>query len=296
MGGGGKGGGGDNEVTQTTEPWDTQKDYLRKMFKRAEGLYGRGQLAPDYYSGSTVAPQDPYTLQAIQKQADRALAGSDSVRSAQDQLTRTMGGEYLQNNPFMQNEGNPQLDAMVDRAQSQTLANVAGGFSQAGRYGSGAHAAAANDAAGNIATQMYGQAYDSDMNRKLSAWNAERENQLRGMYFAPSLADQDYKDIASLSEAGTARENYAQDLINADVDRYNYTAAQPLSALQNYAALISGNYGMTGTSSQSGASNRSNPLGGILGGALSGGGLGYMMGGGTGGLMGAGLGGLMGLF
>ena len=283
--------------------------------------------------------------------------------------------------------GNPELDNMVKRAQSQTLAQVNSNFAQSGRYGSGAQAAAAGDAAGNIATEMYGQAYDQDQNRSLQAWdadqarraqaydaaqnrglagwqtsqqnklsaysdaqnrnlagyqtdqqnklsaydaaqnrnltgwqtgqqnqlsawdsalnrelsayNAERENQMRGMMFAPSLAAEDYKDIAALSEAGTAKENYSQDLINAAIERYNYNAARPLTNLQNFAALVSGNYGMSGTSTASASAGRSNRLGNILGGAASGGGLGYLLGGATGGtgaLIGAGLGGLLGLF
>ncbi len=296
--GGGKGGGGSSKTVQTTEPWKQQKPYLLEMFGDAQKLYQGGGMAPEYYPGDTVAAQDPWTTQAIGMQADRALAGSSAIKSAQDQLTQTMSGDYLTNNPFMNAEGNPQLDAMVRRAQNQTLANVAGNFSQAGRYGSGAHQAAAQDAAGNIATQMYGQAYDQDQNRALSAWNQERENQMRGMMFAPSLADQDYKDIAALSEAGLANENYAQNLINADIDKYNYEAGRPLTGLQNYGSLIQGNYGMSG-SSTAGGGGKSNPLGNVASGALTGGGLGAMAGMaglGVGAIPGAVLGGILGLF
>ena len=60
--------------------------------------------------------------------------------------------------------------------------------------------------------------------------------------------------------------------------------------------IIQGNYGMSGTSTATGQ-NRSNPLGGLLSGALAGGGMGMQMSNsGWGGLLGAGLGGLLGLF
>ena len=275
-------------------------------------------------------------------------------------------------NPYAYTDGNPQLDNMVQRAIGQAGAGVNSGFAASGRYGSGAHAAAMNDAAGNIATQMYGQAYDQDQNRSLEAWNAnmgreygawdanagreygawdanagreygtreaaqnrnleawnanagreygawdankgreygawdanqnralsswntERDNQIKGMMFAPQLAAADYQDIASLSEVGTARENYAQEQINADMDRYNYNAGRPASALQNYANLIQGNYGMSGSTTSKGSEGKSNPLGGMISGAASGAAIGsFFPGFGT--AIGAGAGGLLGLF
>ena len=292
------GGGGSSNTTtvQKSEPWEEQKPYLQQMFEDARNLYTTTGMAPPYYGGNTVAGQDPYTTQAIGLQAQRALAGNPAMQAGEGQLSRTMAGDYLDNNPFMAGNNNQYLDDMVARAQNQTLANVAGNFSQAGRYGSGAHEAAAQDAAGNIATQMYGQAYDNDMNRMLSAYNAERDNMLRGTALSPTYAQQDYTDIAALSEAGTAKENYAQSLINADIDKYNYNAGRDLMNLQNYGALVSGNYGLSGESTATGNAGRSNPLGNVLGGALSGAGMGYLLGGQTGGLWGGGLGGLLGLF
>ncbi len=296
MGGGGKSGGGSSTVEQKSDPWEGQQPYLNKLFSEASRLYNSGGLSPDYYSGSTIAGMDPATEKALQLQEQRALAGNTGMNAAQGQLADTMSGKYLENNPFMNSGGNPQLDAMVQRAIGQAGAGVNSGFAGAGRYGSGAHAAAAQDSAGNIATQMYGQAYDADQNRALSAWNTERENQMRGMMFAPQLAQADYSDLAALSEVGTARENYDQNKINADVDRYNYGASQPLNALQNYANLIQGNYGMSGSSTSSNNS-RSNPLGGVLSGAAAGGGLATMLGASNPWIAGAaGLGGLLGLF
>ena len=297
MGGGGKGGSSSSTTTQKVEPWSGQKPYLYDIYGTAQHLFQNGSFAPEYYPGNTVAPMDDATKQALALQEERALGGNAGMTAAQNQLAQTMSGDYLNKNPFMQSEGNPELDAMVQRAIGQANAGTAGNYASAGRYGSGAFNAAANDAAGNIASSMYGQAYDNDQNRKLSAWNNERNNQIKGMMFAPQLAAADYQDLAALSEVGTARENSAQELINADVDKYNYDANQPASNLQGYANLIygSGSPGMSGSSSSSGG--RNNPLGGALSGGLAGGGLGYLLGqGSTGGLIGAGLGGLLGLF
>jgi hypothetical protein len=297
MGGGGSGSSNNTTtVYQNADPWSQQQGYLKDIFQQSQNAYNSGQLAPPYYPGNTLAPMSDATSQALALQEQRALNGNAGMTAAQNQLAQTMSGEYLQNNPFMNSDGNPQLDSMVQRAIGQTNAGVAGNFAQAGRYGSGAFNAAANDAAGNVATQMYGEAYDNDMNRMLSAWNTERDNQIKGMLFAPQLAAADYQDIAALSEVGTARENYQQDQINADMDRYNYEQGRESLALQNYLNLISGNFGSQGSSTtEGGSSANSNPLGGILGGALGGGGLGLMLGGSSGyGLLGSLLGGATG--
>jgi hypothetical protein len=273
---GGKGGGGGSQtVQQKADPWAGQQPYLNNLFSRAENLYQQGQLAPGYYPGQTVADQDPWTSQALRMQADRAMNGSEVTRAAQDQLVQTLKG----------GDTNPYLEKMVQQAAGQALSSVNGNFAQAGRYGSGAHEAAAGDTAAGIAAQMYGQAYDQD-----------RDRQIKAMSLAPTLAGMDYQDISALSEAGTARENYRQELINAAVDRYNYEAGRPLSALQNYGALVQGNYGMSGSSTATQNAGRSNPLGNILGGAISGGAAGSMglLGGSIGGPLGALGGGLLG--
>ena len=90
--------------------------------------------------------------------------------------------------------------------------------------------------------------------------------------------------------------DYAQQLINADIERYNYDAQRQLQALSTYNQLVSGSYG--GTSNTTGQQSTGSRLGNALGGAMSGAGLvgalatnpaGWMVG------TGAALGGLLGL-
>lgn len=308
--GGGSGGGG--TTVNKTEPWDEQKGYLSNVFEGARILHDTNALSPDYYPGQTYAGMDGATYWALEAQQERAMNGSSALRSSHNLLDATTSGEFLNNNPFENaeipgflNTDNPYLDAMTQRAVAQANAGVAGNAAASGRYGSGAFHAAANDAAGNIATQMYGQAYDNDQNRRLSAWqsnqqrfadawNAERANQMKGLALAPQLSAADYQDLAALAEVGTARENYRQMEIDADIDRHNYDANREYMAWQKYADFINGNYGATQTTKGGGV--RSNPLGGAMAGATSMGGLGYMLGGQNYGMAGAGIGGLAGLF
>ena len=273
---------------------------------------------------------------------------------------------------------NPYMDELYKRANNQAQASLDANFNRAGRYGSGAHEAAAADAANNLANEMYGSlygqrinaanaassAYNQGVGQGISAqqaagqlYNAGKQlgvnaasdasgqynaalgqrinaaqgagsqygqglntlvsaygqqagaaNNAGGLYntgigqqaaaagISQQLAQQPYTDAAMLSEAGGVKDDYNQQKINADIDRYNYNAQRQLQALSNYNALISGNFG--GTSTATGQQARGSTTGNVLGGALGGAGLvgatvsnpaGWMLGGG------AALGGLLGL-
>lgn len=328
MGGGKGSSGGSTTTVQKADPWEGQQPYLvggihingvpiAGTFYEANKLYQNGQLAPEYYPGQTVADQSPWTQQALQMQADRAQNGSGVINSATDAIQDIMSGSGISGNQGLQtlnkmasaSDSNPYLDAMYNRANNKAQASLNANFSKAGRYGSGAHEAASADAANNLATQLYGEAYDSDQNRRLSAaegagqlYNQGVGQQILGANAAQSLGNQAYTDSAALSEAGGIMDDYNQQKINADIDRYNYNAQRPLSALSAYNQLIQGNYGGTSTSTgkQSGGSNT---LGSVLGSGLTGYGIGAGLSGlaGTAALTspwalgGAALGGLLGL-
>ncbi|MBY0431745.1 MAG: hypothetical protein K2Q10_11145 [Rhodospirillales bacterium] len=105
------------------------------------------------------------------------------------------------------------------------------------------------------------------------AWDAERQNQMRGMLFAPQMAQADYQDISMLSNVGQSKEAYDQSLINEQIQRWNYNQQLPVNMLAQYNQLIAGNYGSTTTTTQPGGGN--NAMMGGLGGAMAGGALGY---------------------
>ena len=179
MGGGGKGGGGGGSTTtvQKADPWEGQQPFLNSwdvgyggkhmgVFPEAWNLYQSGQMAPDYYEGNTVADQSDWTKQALKMQADRAQNGSQLINDASNAMGNVMTGQALQGNQGlntlnqMAQEDNPYADELYNRANSQAQAGINANFNAAGRYGSGAHAAASADAANNLANQMYGSMWD----------------------------------------------------------------------------------------------------------------------------------------
>lgn len=263
---GGGGGGGTQQVVQQSDPWIGQQPYLNEIFARAQALANTPQ---SFFPGQTFAGLSPETEAALQMQARRATAGSPLTAAAQGELTRTLSGEYL----------DPTLNPAFQKAAGDIQLRLAGMYSAAGRYGSGAMANQANEALASLAAQAYGQ---------------ERENMMRGMMFAPQLAQQDYFDAAKLAEVGGTREDLAQQAINDAMARYDAAQSEPWQRLALYNQFIQGNYG--GQSSSTTTTTPRRELGsGLLNGAASGAGIGMMFGP-WGGLAGAGIGGLLSLF
>lgn len=300
---GGKGGGGGGTTVQKSEPWDQQKPYLIDIFQQSQNMYNSGALAPDYYAGNTVAPQSGWTQQALQMQADRALNGDASISTAKGAMDNITSGNALASNTGlnalnqMTTAVNPYMNSLYEDAAGQAGAQIDSGFSGAGRYGSGAHENAKADAMADLSAQMYSHAYDQQMQAAQQAgqlYNTGIGQQVVAGNTAQQLANQAYTDAAALSEAGGVKDDYQQQLINADIDRYNYESQQPLTALSNYNQLIQGSYG--GTTTSTGKQGSGSALGNVLGGASSGAGIGYMIGGPMGAGIGAIGGGLLGLF
>jgi len=329
----GSSGGSSNTTTvQKADPWSGQQPYLKDVFSQAKQFYHSGALSPDFYPGQTVANQSPWSSQAIQMQADRALAGSASVQAAQSAVDGIVSGQALAGTGLGVLEGlasrdvnagnsglaalegmaqarNPWLDTLYEDASREALSVLDGSFSRAGRYGSGAHAAAQADAATGLASQMYGAAYEQQMQaaaQAASAYNAglgqqisaaQAAGQLYGTGLnqqmaaaglAQSLANQPYMDAAALAEAGAAQESYAQQLLNAEIERWNHDQQKDIAALKQYSQLVQGDYGSTVTTT----GMQSTPAGSKLGGFMAGAGAGASMGASIGGPWGALIGGI----
>ena len=251
------GSGGGTTTVQKADPWEGQQPYLKDVFSQAQNLYNAGALAPDYYKGNTVANQSQWTQQANKMQANRALNGSASIDNAQANMDNIVSGGALAGNTGlsaleqMTNAVNPYSSALLNDAVGQATAKIDGGFSSAGRYGSGAHENARADAVADLTSQFYSDAYDKQMEAASQAgslYNAGVDTQISGAGMSQELANQAYKDAEMLSQAGANLDAYNQAKIDADIDRWNYDQQKALEALSRYNQLIQGTYGGTSTS------------------------------------------------
>ncbi len=282
MGGGGSGGGsGGGNTTSTvtkSDPWGPQQPHLEKQYKEAEGFYDT--RAQTFYPGQTFSSFAPETEAALNAQSNRAIYGSPLTQAYQNQIGATLAGDYL-------SSGNPHFSQMADRVTAKVRPGIEARFAGSGRLNSGLASRALGEGLGDAIGQLAYQSY-----------NDERTNQMRAAMFAPQAAQQDYFDIAKLAEVGGSREDLAQQAINEAVSRHNFAQQEPWQRLGQYSSIVQGSSPGGETSAYTTSPGYRRNVGtGMLGGAATGAGLGFMMGGGNPYYAGAGagLGGLLGM-
>lgn len=305
FGGGGDsgGGGGTTTTVQKSDPWSGQQPYLTTGFTQAQKLLDAP--APAYYPGNTVVPFSPETNAALAMQTNRALNGSPVDTSANQQLSSTMNGGYFNNiannynsapgqsvsNSTLANiaagnnlYGGAGFNAAYQAAANQIIPQVNSQFENSGRLNSGLAQTAQTQALGDAFASQYQQQEQNQLaaNQMIGTntqnyWNtlgSERENQIRGVYAAPSIANQDYSDISALGAVGAQKEDLQQQSLANDINKWNYNQNSRISQVQNYLNMIQGNFGGTTTTDSPFFQNRS---AGALGGAMGGASLGSML-------------------
>jgi hypothetical protein len=208
--------------------------YLGYGLSEAQRLYQAG--GPQYYGGQTYVSPSTTTQTGLQALEARAKLGNPLLQSAQNQLQSTVSGEFLGGNPFFQGAFAPAAKAAESQFK-QSLGDIAGKASLAGRYGSGAMGSLQDRATGafsqslaNTAGQLAYQNYD-----------AERARQQAATLASPAMASADYQDIQQLLNAGQAREGYTGAQTQADIQRFNFLQNQPQQNLQTYLNSVYGN-------------------------------------------------------
>ena len=233
--------GGSRVTTQTTEPWDAQKDYLKAGFKQAADIYGKGPA--DYYPSATLAGFTPSET-AAQKGIAGYVTGPRAAGQqsyAEGALTRGLSGEIdlTKFNPMMTALGSQmqsQLTGKVLPGIRQSMVEYQPGGSSRGDLVQSQAISAANQQMLNKAAEMYGGAYQGAQ---------QRATQWGGMY--PSIMNAPLSTYGALGQVGEQQRGMQQEAINRDMAKYQYDVTKPQSQLANYMSMISGDYGGTTT-------------------------------------------------
>ena len=322
---------GTDSVTQKSEPWSQAQPYLKDIFGQAQGLYNSGQ---QYFPGSTVVPFSPNTqagMAGLKQQFSQTPMGLDTAMNTMDRVSQGTAGNSLYNQMMqasgapttagigtldqMQGGGaNPYLDQIFNKAASQVRDNTNAMFSKAGRYGSTANQDALSDSLGNMAANMYGNAYESDQGRRMAAASqlagiqqndmARRMGGLNSLMGYGQQGDQMAMQAAmlypqlnnyaqsgnrGLMELGGLQEQQAGAELQDAMNRWNFGQTGGWDLLNRYNSIVQPMAALGGTSTQSqpGQSALGAGLQGAAGGAMMGssfGPMGMVVGGGLGAL------------
>jgi hypothetical protein len=272
--------GGSSEST-TSGPPDWAVPYFQQFLQRGQQV---ADMPYQPYTGQTVAQFNPYQTQALDATAQRAIYGSPVNNAASGELTKTLSGGYLNNNPYMDSLVNQAQGDVIRNYQDAILPSIDALDARSGSFGnSGVQAVLGQSryqlgqTLGDISTNLRGADYAAERNRMQGA-----------VGMAPTIANQDYVDANALLQAGGAYQGQEQRNLGDAYSRFTEARDYPKQQLATLGSTLGMNYGsqMTGPGPNKGA--------GALGGALGGAQLGAMFGGPYGAAIGAGGGALMG--
>lgn len=235
---GGGGGGGDSTTTPTIP--DEFKP-LAKLYTQRATQYANTPFQA--YTGQRFADLNGTQNQALQMVQDRAVNGSPVMDQANSTLIQKLQG----------GETNPYLDSMVKKAQTSVAENFnnqvmpglssqmagSGSFGNSGMQQVMANAAKASQQnAADIATSMYGNAYNTD-----------RANQMQALGMAQSYGNQAYTDAGQLLNAGNTQQNQAQQGLDFGYQQFQQQQDYPLKQLQAIGGVLGQNMGSRTTQS-----------------------------------------------
>jgi len=294
-----------SRTTSTTEPPAFIQPYLQEAAGQARSIYSQGPN--QYYPGNTVVPFAPQTEAALAGTEARATGGSPVNQAAQGYATRTLSNDPTSqfgaaSNPFAANtwqsgKGNPYLDQTFNRAADSVQNRLSSQFAGAGRNLDASRPAQAQEM-NDLATNVYGGAFDAERNRQMAAYQqsnaigaqgyenerarmasdltSQRAQQLGVAGLAPQLANQDYVDLQALQGVGSQVEGLAGNYMEDAAARWDYQQNAPGMALDQYIARLNS---YPGSSMSSMTPTYRNRTAGAVGGAMTGAMAGSMLGG-----------------
>jgi hypothetical protein len=230
------------------------QDYLARSQEVANVPY---QQSPGTYTGP-----NQYLTQGWQATANRAMQGSPVMSAANDQLTKTIGGGYLNSNPYLdQTVANAQGDLVKSFNQVQKPAWDTA-MQRSGSYGNTGVAQSAGFGAdtlqqnlGRVATDIRGNAYGQ-----------ERNLQQQAIGMAPAFAQNDYMDSAQLLNVGNQAQQFAQGAQNQNQNWFNEARQFPREQL----GVLGNALGMNQGSTQTNTAPDPSRAGQVVGGAITG--------------------------
>ena len=256
-------------ATTRTEPWAEQKGYLTPGFGEAGRLYAQG--VPDYYPGATLAGFDP--SQTAAQQATLGYAMGPRVGALQDAAQQTTLGQMQGATPFTGGQMNDLLagnvptgqgtpwNALRDVYSQQYLSEIGknmpavrqqmveyqpGGGSRGDIAQSNVINAASKNLSQNLAG-LYGGAYQTAQAQRFPAAEMRLDQQRAGQAAYPSIMGAPLEMYGAVGDVGAQRRAMTQEAINQAQQKYQYGAGKEMTALQQYMANISGDYGGTTT-------------------------------------------------
>lgn len=235
-------GGGDSTSSSRIEYPDEIKPLLYNVANLSTDLYNQNWQG---YGGQRYADLNSTQQQALQGITDRAANGSPVMDQANATLAQMMGD---QSNPYLDQQVANAQKSIVDSYNLTTKPQMESSMVGSGSFGNsglqqmqGQQQNQLQQNLGNVATQMYGDAY-----------NTNQANKLQALGMAQGFANQDYTDLGQMLTAGNTYQDQAQNQADFKYDQWQQQQDDPYKKLQAMTGVMSGTAGSTTTTNGGG--------------------------------------------
>ena len=239
--GGGSGGGG-TSTTQQNIP-DELKPLATKYASDAINLSNQQWQG---YGGQRYADMNTTQNLGIGMIQDRALNGSQTIGNAENALNQNiMGG---QTNPYLDSLVSKAQGSVADQFNNMTKPQTESAMANSGSFGNAGlnqlmqnQQKAAGQQMGDIASQMYGSAYETDKKR-----------QMQSIGMAPQFGNMAYQDAGQLINAGNMQQDQAQQGLDFNYSQFQDWQNDPYKKLAAMSGVFGSFPGQSSTTTSSG--------------------------------------------
>lgn len=221
-------GGGSEKSTTTQEIPKELKPLATAYANKAMNL---GSQAYRPFGGQRFAALHANQNKGIQSMMQRAEDGSQTIDNAEAQLNQIIQG----------GQTNPYLDQMVGKAQDSVRSQFNTGAVNSGSFGNSGLQEQFQQGLGDVASQMYGQAYETDRNR-----------QMQGIGMAQQFGNQAYTDAEQMLKSGQILQDQYQQGIDFNYQQFQEKQDLPYKQLAAMSGVFGSNLGGTTVSKGSG--------------------------------------------
>ena len=228
-----KGGGGGGGTTTTTQSIPTELKPLANAYAAKAMNLSNQPFNP--YTGQRFEDLNANQMQGIGGLMDRAQGGSQTINNAEGQLNNIIAG----------GQTNPYLDQMVNKAQDSVRSQFNTGAVTSGSFGNSGLQEQFQKGLGDVATNMYGNAYETD-----------RARQMQGIGMAQQFGNLAYTDAEQMLKAGQIQQDQAQQGLDFNYQQFQEKENLPYKQLAAMSGVFGTNLGSTSTSKQSGGGGK----------------------------------------
>lgn len=234
------GGGGGSSKTVQEIPAEL-KPLATAYTNKAMGLANTPYVP---YTDQRYANLNPTQESGIQMATNRALSGSPTMTNAESSLNQMIQGGNT--NPYLDQMVNQAQQSVVDQYNNMVKPQTEAAMQGSGSFGnSGLQQYLQNQQKqtgielGNIASNMYGNAYNQD-----------QANRMQAIGMAPTFGNQAYQNASQLLNAGGVQQDQAQKGLDFAYQQFQGAQNKPYQDLAAMSGVFGSNLGGTSTTTQ----------------------------------------------